>query len=54
MAKKILHGEEARQALKRGIDAVANVVRITIGPRGRNVVLDKAEFVWPNVMPVSV
>ncbi len=41
MAKKILHGEEARQALKRGIDAVANVVRITIGPRGRNVVLDK-------------
>ncbi len=41
MAKNILHGEEARAALKRGIDAVANAVRITIGPRGRNVVLDK-------------
>ncbi|MDO8565178.1 MAG: chaperonin GroEL [bacterium] len=41
MAKKILFNEEARQALKRGVDAVANAVRITIGPRGRNVVLDK-------------
>jgi len=41
MAKKILFGEEARKALKRGIDAVANAVKITIGPRGRNVVLDK-------------
>ena len=37
----ILHGEEARKALKRGVDAVADAVRITIGPRGRNVVLDK-------------
>ncbi len=41
MAKKIIFNEEARQALKRGVDAVANAVRITIGPRGRNVVLDK-------------
>lgn len=41
MAKKILYNEEARKALKNGIDAVANVVKITIGPRGRNVVLDK-------------
>jgi len=41
MAKKILYNEEARQALKRGVDAVANAVKITIGPRGRNVVLDK-------------
>lgn len=41
MAKKILFNEDARQALKRGVDAVANAVRITIGPRGRNVVLDK-------------
>ncbi|MSR87688.1 MAG: chaperonin GroEL [Candidatus Zambryskibacteria bacterium] len=41
MAKKILFAEEARGALKRGVDAVANAVRITIGPRGRNVVLDK-------------
>lgn len=41
MAKKILYNEEARKALKNGVDAVANVVKLTIGPRGRNVVLDK-------------
>jgi chaperonin GroEL len=41
MAKKILYNEVARKALKAGIDAVANAVKITIGPRGRNVVLDK-------------
>ena len=37
----ILYNDEARRALKRGIDAVANAVKITIGPKGRNVVLDK-------------
>jgi chaperonin GroEL len=41
MAKKILYNEAARKALKAGIDAVADTVKITIGPRGRNVVLDK-------------
>jgi chaperonin GroEL len=41
MAKVIIFNEDARKALKRGIDAVANVVKVTIGPRGRNVVLDK-------------
>ncbi len=41
MAKKILFNEEARGALKRGVDKVADAIRITIGPRGRNVVLDK-------------
>jgi chaperonin GroEL len=41
MAKEILYNEEARKALKRGVDAVADAVKITIGPRGRNVVLDK-------------
>jgi chaperonin GroEL len=41
MAKIILYNEDARKALKRGVDAVANAVKITIGPRGRNVVLDK-------------
>lgn len=41
MAKIIVFNEEARKALKRGVDAVADVVKITIGPRGRNVVLDK-------------
>jgi chaperonin GroEL len=41
MSKVILFSEEARKALKRGVDTVANAVKITIGPRGRNVVLDK-------------
>src|SRR3954471_22098023 len=41
MAKKILYNEEARKALKKGVDAVADAVKITLGPRGRNVVLDK-------------
>lgn len=41
MAKQILSGEEARKTLKSGVDKVANAVKITIGPRGRNVVLDK-------------
>ncbi|MCR4311023.1 MAG: chaperonin GroEL, partial [Candidatus Taylorbacteria bacterium] len=41
MSKIILYNEEDRKALKRGIDTVADAVKITIGPRGRNVVLDK-------------
>ena len=41
MAKKILYNEQARKALKAGVDAVADAVKITLGPRGRNVVLDK-------------
>ncbi|MEK7669484.1 MAG: chaperonin GroEL [Patescibacteria group bacterium] len=41
MAKVIIFNEEAKKALKNGVDAVANVVKVTIGPRGRNVVLDK-------------
>ncbi|HEY4494787.1 MAG TPA: chaperonin GroEL, partial [Candidatus Paceibacterota bacterium] len=41
MSKKIIYNEVARKALKRGVDAVADAVKITIGPRGRNVVLDK-------------
>src|SRR3989338_5492322 len=41
MAKQIVYHDEAREALKRGIDKVSNAVKITIGPRGRNVVLDK-------------
>jgi chaperonin GroEL len=42
MAKQILFKEDARRALKRGVDKVADAVKATIGPRGRNVVLDKA------------
>ncbi|MFA6511674.1 MAG: chaperonin GroEL [Patescibacteria group bacterium] len=41
MAKQILFDEKARQALKRGVDQLANAVKVTLGPRGRNVVLDK-------------
>lgn len=41
MAKKILFEESAKQAIKRGVDQLANVVKITLGPKGRNVVLDK-------------
>lgn len=41
MAKKLLFGEEARMALKRGVDIVGDAVRVTIGPRGRNVVIDR-------------
>ncbi len=41
MAKKFLYGEEARRALETGVNAVADAVRITLGPKGRNVVLDK-------------
>ena len=41
MAKNIIYGEEARKALQAGIDKLANTVKITLGPKGRNVVLDK-------------
>jgi chaperonin GroEL len=41
MAKQIAYGEDARKALKRGIDQLADTVKITLGPKGRNVVLDK-------------
>ena len=42
MAKKIVFNTEARDALKRGVDAVANAVKVTLGPKGRNVVLEKS------------
>ncbi len=41
MAKKVLFGEEARRALQSGVDQLADAVKITLGPKGRNVVLDK-------------
>jgi chaperonin GroEL len=41
MAKQIIHGEQSRQALLRGINQLADAVKITLGPRGRNVILDK-------------
>ncbi|MGI6113448.1 MAG: chaperonin GroEL [Mahellales bacterium] len=41
MAKQIKYGEDARRALERGVNALADTVKITLGPKGRNVVLDK-------------
>lgn len=41
MAKQIIYGEEARKALQSGIDQLANTVKVTLGPKGRNVVLGK-------------
>src|SRR3989449_2259503 len=41
MAKQIVHGEDSRQAILRGVNILADAVKITLGPRGRNVVLDK-------------
>ena len=41
MAKKIVHGEESRAAILRGVNQLADAVKITLGPKGRNVVLDK-------------
>ncbi len=41
MAKQIIYGEDARKALQNGIDKLSNTVKITLGPKGRNVVLDK-------------
>src|SRR5213596_3844061 len=47
-AKQLIFDEEARQALKRGIDALAEAVKATLGPKGRNVVIDK-KFGSPTV-----
>jgi chaperonin GroEL len=48
MAKQIIYSDDARQRLKAGMDKLANTVKVTLGPRGRNVILDK-KFGPPNV-----
>ncbi len=48
MAKEILFNEDARRALSRGVDALANAVKVTLGPKGRNVVLEK-KFGAPSI-----
>ncbi|HVZ79469.1 MAG TPA: chaperonin GroEL [bacterium] len=48
MAKQIIYGEEARRALQKGVDKLANAVKVTLGPKGRNVVVDK-KFGAPNI-----
>src|SRR3989338_702440 len=42
MAKQIIYDEKARSALKRGVDQLANAVKVTLGPKGRNVVIEKS------------
>ena len=41
MAKQIVYGEQSRQAVLRGVNQLADAVKVTLGPKGRNVVLDK-------------
>ncbi len=41
MAKEVIFGEDVKKKLKKGVDTVANAVKVTLGPRGRNVILDK-------------
>jgi chaperonin GroEL len=45
MAKQIIYSEDARQALKRGVDKLANAVKVTLGPKGRNVLLEDRKSV---------
>jgi len=49
MAKQIVYTEQARRALERGVDQVANTVKLTLGPSGRNVVLEK-KFGAPQIV----
>ena len=48
MAKEIKYNMEARDMLKEGVDALANAVKVTLGPKGRNVIIDK-KFGAPQV-----
>src|ERR1700735_605948 len=48
MAKLILHGEDSRQAILRGVNTLANAVKVTLGPKGRNVVIEK-KFGAPSI-----
>src|SRR5436190_14319563 len=49
MPKQIVYDEQARRALERGVDHVANTVKVTLGPKGRNVVLEK-KFGSPQIV----
>ena len=50
MAKEIKFGEEARRSLETGVNKLANAVKVTLGPKGRNVVLDKNLVPLPSLM----
>lgn len=49
-AKQLLYGDDARKAVLRGIDKLADTVAVTLGPRGRNVLLDKGDWVAPLII----
>src|SRR5437899_2512311 len=51
MAKQIVYGEDSRQAILRGVNQLANVVKVTLGPKGRNVVLEK-KFGGPTITKI--
>src|SRR5205823_2383984 len=48
MPKQITYGEESRQAILRGVNQLADAVKVTLGPRGRNVIIDK-QFGSPTI-----
>ena len=48
MAKEIIYNNDAREQLRKGVDALANAVKVTLGPKGRNVVIDK-KFGAPHI-----
>src|ERR687894_1682776 len=48
MAKQVIHGEDSRAAILRGVNQLADAVKVTLGPRGRNVVIDK-KFGTPTI-----
>jgi hypothetical protein len=52
VAKQLIFDETARRHLKRGVDGLADAVRVTLGPKGRNVVLDK-KFGAPNFLSMT-
>ncbi len=52
MAKQLVFGEDARKKLKVGIDVVANAVATTLGPKGRNVAIDRNTAARPSLMMV--
>ena len=52
MAKQIAYGEDARKALMKGIDQLADTVKITLGPKGRNVVLIRSSVLRSSQMTV--
>ena len=53
MAKQIVHGEESRQAILRGVNVLADAVKVTLGPKGRNVVIERNSVRRPSPKTAS-